>query len=522
MITEVKFYLSLFLRRIHYFLLVFIACTSIGGFLAYTLPPVYRAEARLLVESPQIPDDLAASTVRAETPELLRVIEQRLRTRANLLEIARKFKIYAAATDMTADTIVSAMRDRIGITLPGSRESTGVVVVSFDAPTGQESSEVTNELLTQILQQNVELRTTATGQTLDFFEQEVARLDAEMGQQDARILEFKLKNKDALPESLDYRRSRLAALQERVLQINREFSSLTDRRARLEEVFAQTGRVDLSDASLSPEQRQLRDLENQLASALVIYSPENPRVRSLKAQVAALKQTVEAQILAGNEGRSQLVTAYDLQISDIDGQIEFLAEQKAGVEAEMTGLALSIDATPENAITLGTLERDFDNLRMQFNQATAGLSEARTGDRIEALAKGQRIVVIEQATVPTSPFKPNRKLIMAAGAGGGVAAGLGLIFLLELLNRSIRRPVELTNALGIKPFATLPYLSTARQRSMRLLVIASILIAGIGLIVAGLYFLHIYVMPLDMFIQRVSEKLGLQSVLDKFQNGFGS
>lgn len=509
MIADIKFYISLFFRRFHYFLLVFIICATTGAVLAFTMPPVYRAQARLLVESPQIPDDLASSTVRAGAAELLRIIEQRLLTRANLLDMARRFNVYDDIDTMSADAIVNDMRGRIGIGLPRDGQTTGLVFISFEAPRAETSSEVTNDLLTQILQQNVELRTTVSGQTLDFFEQEVDRLDAELAAQGALILEFKLANKDALPESLDYRRSRLSSLQERVLQIDREFASLSDRRSRLAELFEQTGRIDLSERNLPPEQRQLRELQDELASALVIYSPTNPRIKSLQARVAALEEIVQDQI-AGTDGRrTELLTAYDLQISDIDGQINFLAEQKILVEAEMEQLITSINATPENAITLGTLERDYENIRVQFNQASVALSEARTGDRIEALSKGQRIVVIEQASVPGGPFKPNRKLIVAGGVAAGIGAGLGLIFLMELLNRAIRRPVEVTNAIGVKPFATLPYMMTGGQRSLRTLTILIVLLtAAIG-VPAALYYVHLNIMPIDVLVDKIRNVVGV-------------
>lgn len=508
MIPDVKFYLSLFLRRIHYFLLVFIIIATTGGILAFTLPKVYVAQARLLVESPQIPDDLAASTVRAESFELLRVIQQRLLTRANLLEIARGFNVYENIEKMSADEIVSDMRNRVRIDIPNQLDRTGLIFISFEAHSAVTSSQVTNELMTQILQQNVELRTEVTRQTLDFFENEVARLDADLAEQGARILEFKLEHKDALPESLTYRRSRVSALQERILQINREFASLTDRRTRLSELFEQTGRIDLSEASMSPEQRLLRELQGELAAALVIYAPENPRITSLKSRIAALEERARSQTGPGGAG-SELLTAYDLQISDIDGQITFLAEQKELVEAEMKTLLASIDATPENAITLGTLERTYENIRTQFNQATEGLGEARTGDRIEALSKGQRIVVIEPASVPESPSAPNRKLIAAAGVAGGIGAGLGLIFLMELLNRSIRRPVELTNSMGVKPFVTLPYMTTPGQVLKRRLTIAFILLAVTISVPMMIYLVHTQVMPIDIIIVKLRKMAGL-------------
>jgi len=502
MIADIKFYFSLFVRRIHYFLFVFVCVASIGSFFAFTLPEVYRAEARLLVESPQIPDDLAASTVRAASTEFLRVIEQRLLTRANLLHIAQEFDVYDDMDEMANDDIVRDMTDRIVISIPNNMDGTGLVLISFEAPTAETSADVTNELLTQILQQNVEMRTEVSGQTLQFFEQEVARLNAELAQQGSRILEFQLLHSNALPESLAFQRTRLTALQERVSQINREFSSLTDRRSRLTDLFEQTGRVDLSEASLSPEQRRLRELQGELAAALVIYSPDYPRVRTLKTQVDALRESIAAQTEPGAEG-NELLTAYELQISDIDGQIAFLAEQKQLVEDEMAILTASINETPENAITLSTLERDYENIRTQFNQATVGLAQARTGDRIEALSKGQRIVVIEQASVPEVPSAPNRKLIFAGSLGAGAAAGLALFLLLEMLNGSIRRPAELTKRLGFEPLATLPYLTTPGQTVRRYLAITGALLAvSIG-VPALLFFVHSQIVPMDVLLENL-------------------
>ena len=75
---DFKFYFSLFLRRLHWFMLFLIIGSAIGLTLAKVLPPVYVAQAVLLVESEQIPGDLAASTVRTEATEQLEIIQQRI------------------------------------------------------------------------------------------------------------------------------------------------------------------------------------------------------------------------------------------------------------------------------------------------------------------------------------------------------------------------------------------------------------------------------------------------------------
>jgi polysaccharide biosynthesis transport protein len=195
-----RFQMSLLLDRLPQVLAILAVTTGAGIFFAYKLPPVYRAEARLLVESPQIPDELAATTVRSSPEEILLAIEQRLLARENLLQMAEEFQIYDDPLSMLEDVKVEDMRRRVQVTMPPFQRSTGLVTVSFDAATAEQSASVTNALIAQILEQNVEMRTAATGGTLDFFQQEVKRLSEEIALANASILEFEQANRDALPE----------------------------------------------------------------------------------------------------------------------------------------------------------------------------------------------------------------------------------------------------------------------------------------------------------------------------------
>lgn len=512
---DIRFYLALLLRRLPYIVVILAVCTAVGVAVAYTRPPVYRAEARLLVESPQIPAELAATTVGSSSEEILLSIQQRLLTRANLLDLSRRFGIHSGKPDLTPDDIVRQMHQRIRIELPQMQQGrTGVVFVSFDANDPVQSAEVTNVLVTQILEQSVEMRTAASGGTLDFFQQEVKRLSDEMAQQNARILEFEEAHRDALPESLEYRRTRQSTQQERLLQVDRELAGLRDRRQRLLDLYERTGQLGTAGiANLSPEEQRLLDLRQELASALVIYAPDNPRVRALQTQIAALEEAIKTQHGAGGEGGPSM---FELQMADIDGQISFLAEQKTLLERELKALEASIEATPANAIVLGGLRSDYENLRVQYDQAVASLAEARMGDRIEVTARGQRITVIEPATVPTVRSGPNRKLIAAAGLGAGIALSVALMLALELLNRTLRRPSDMVAALGITPFGTIPYMETdaeIRRRRIRTWAVTGAVLFGLPLLA---WLVHALVIPLDV----LAVKLGLDPLIDRVFPGF--
>ncbi len=515
---DLKFYLSLFVRRLPYFLLVAITVTAIGFTVANVLPPVYVAEARLLVESEQIPDELAASTVRTEATEQLQIIESRIMTRANLLELASRLRIYAGQPTLPADDLVEDMRERTTIERIGgpsitSRNAEGatLVRVACEAPTAAMSAQVTNEFVTLILRENVSMRTTVAGQTLEFFRQEVERLDQELALRRSRILEFQQENQEALPDSLEFRRSQQAAAQERLLQLDRDEATLKDRRARLVDLYERTGRVSVSPEQRTPMQRRLQAARDELSSALSLYSPSHPRVKVLESQVASL----EAQAASGGASTAASdpgLSAYDVQLSDIDGQMAFIADQRGRLEAALETLSQTIAATPRNASQLETLQRDHANLRIQYDQAVASRARAETGDLIEALSKGERISVIEQAVAPRQPTSPNRPLIAAGGLGGGIALGLGLVVLLEMMNRSIRRPMEITQRLGVTPFATIPYIRTRREARRRSAIIGGALVLALVGVPAAIWAVDTYFLPIDLLIDQASRRLGLASL----------
>ena len=516
---DLRFYLSLFLRRLHWFLLFVVIGSAIGLTLARVLPPVYVAQARLLVESEQIPGNLAASTVQTEATEQLEIIQQRILTRDTLLDLANRLGIYADqradGQAIDANTIVEDMRERISIVTTGGTVARGpaqatLVRVGFSAPTGQMASTVTNELVTLILREDVSMRTGSARQTLDFFEQEVARLDAELAERGSVILAFQEGNQDSLPDSLDFRRSQQTANQERLSQLNREEASLRDRRnslVNLRQSAESANGVATPTQNRTPEEQQLQALRDELSAALLVLAPSNPKVALLENRVAALEATVEAQrqSQAGVGADGTVLNTFDVQLAEIDAQLDFIADQKTQLQTELVRLRETIEATPGNAITLDTLERDYANVRMQYDQAVANMAQAETGDVIEALSKGQRISVIEQATVPAEPERPNRPIIAAAGVGGGIALGLAVVILLEVLNKGIRRPADLTTALGITVFATLPRYRTRQEILRRRAIIFGVLGSALVGIPVLLWAVNTYYMPLDLLLVKLRQ-----------------
>ena len=505
---NLRFYWTLFLRRLPVMAALFLFCASIGVALAFKLPTSYSTTARLLVEAPEIAG--LPGTVQTNRAEQMEIIEQRLLTRANLIDVANRHKVFGDTSKMSPDAIVNAMRGATDIKRASGRDRATLMTVSFSAGTARTVANVVNDYVTLILNENVRLRTGRAESTLAFFSQQVDRLNTELNLQSERIVAFKSKNSGALPDSLEYRLSREALVQERVSRNESELADLRSQRQRMIEVYEATGRLPFARAQdMSPAEKQLVQLQAQLQSLELVYSSTNPRVRVIKAKIGQIEAQVAAEGGSAQDKEDEKDTVLNIALAQIDSQIESLQKDLAENTVELENLRTSIEQTATNGIALDALERDYVNAQNQYSAAIARRDQAQVSEQIELSSRGQRITVIEQANVPNRPSSPNRPVVVAGGIGAGLAAMAALFFLLELLNRTIRRPVELTKALGVTPLATIPYMETRRHFWIRRTLKLALLVAVIIAVPVGLWAVDTYYRPLDLIYDRLLSQLGL-------------
>ncbi len=509
---DLKFYWSLFLRRLPVMTALLLICSGVGVVTSLKLPPIYSTSARMLVEEPQIEIDTV--TLAVDAAEQLQVIEQQLMTRANLIDIAQKWRVFDDMRSMTPDAIVSQMRANTRIRRSGGRGQATLMTIQFSGRTGQIVANVVNDYVTLVLEENNTFRKTRVEGALEFYEQEVGRLNGDLDRQSAKIVSFKNSNATALPDDLAYRQGRQTLLQERLSRLESDRSGLINQRAEMVAVFEATGRLRPSDTpqrQLSPEEQQLAVLRLELETALSVYSQTNPKVVLLQNQVKNLEDRVAVLGNARNATEEQVdgPSILDITLADIDQRLKDMDNEIARTNTELTTLEASISATAANAIALDGLQREYENIQNQYNVAVSNLNQARAGERQETNNQGQRITVIESASVPQDPSGPGRTKIAATGIGAGLGLAGGFFFLLELLNRAIRRPAELKSRFGIVPLANIPYMESRRERTMRRAVLITAFVAVLISVPAVLYYIDTQYMPLELLANKIINRLGI-------------
>lgn len=514
--------LAIFRRRWLLLVLPVVVLVPIVAVVAMLLPPVYSSSARILVETQQIPSELARSTVAQSAEESIQFLQQRLLTRQNLLDIAEQYNVFDDRADLSPTNIIERMQAATTIRGTGTerrRRNTVSVVgvqISFKDDNPQVAARVANEFVSRILAENVQERIDRASNTVAFFSQEVQRLATELDALSGRITAFKNDNLGALPETLASRQAQLEAVRDRLASRAAQQSLLENRRRSLEQTIA-IGVV--APERMSPLERELLDLQNTLNVRRATFAESHPAIRQLTAQIAALEETIEATRSAadnapsGTDGITGQASELLIEVEALEAQLDFIADQNEADTARIANLERSIARTPAVEMELNALERNYAALQQQYQEALSKQSQAEVGERLEAGQQAERFEVIEQAVPADQPDSPNRPLIVAAGAAGSIGLGFGLMVLAELLNRSLRTARDLERQLQIRPIVSIPHIRTAsemRHQVWRFRILVALCAVGVPLL--GLL-IDQYVRPLPILLQQVLGRLGLGNVM---------
>jgi polysaccharide biosynthesis transport protein len=128
------------------------------------------------------------------------------------------------------------------------------------------------------------------------------------------------------------------------------------------------------------------------------------------------------------------------------------SQLQAKVHAEPVTDTLLIDLRVEDADP-GTAKRLTNNVARAF---IASVPKLQTGSSL-------RVSLVEAALTPGEPVRPQTRLNLILGLLFGLTLGVGLAFLREFLDRSVRTPEELEAAAGFPVVGTIPPFKAAKQ-----------------------------------------------------------
>ncbi|MCX7567510.1 chain length-determining protein [Sulfitobacter sp. F26169L] len=512
MSIDIGFYRALVLRRLPVMILFFLLISGIGIATAFKLPNEYSTSARLMLEAPQIPVSMIPTTVQTSAAEQLEVIEQRLMTRSNMIDIANRFDVFVNIRDKEPDTVASDMRAATKIVRrSGGLNGATLMTISFKGRSPQVVANVVNEYVTLVMQENSRFRVSRAENTLEFFEQEVERLGVDLSRKAVEIATFKTDNADALPQDRAFRVQLETRLQDRLQNLETE---LVRARQHLSNLQLRLTVTPVEPEAEDDRGRQLLILKGEIKRLRETYSENNPRIIRLKNRIEQLEVIVAADNSAmdtvnNEENVSEDGVLREIALQEAKERVEALENQIETTKVSLIETQESISETTANSFQLEELERDLGRIQSRYDAAVANFNSAQVSERVEASAQGQRMNVIENANVPRVPSGPNRIGIAAISLFFGIALAVGYFVLLEALNRTVRRPTELSELFDTVPMAVIPYMESRLKRGVRRITMVATTLAVLIGVPLGLWYVDTNYMPLELIVQKSMAKLGL-------------
>ena len=266
--------IALLRRRI--WVILAVVCLGCFGAVSFALSrdKVYEAVAVAEIEDAQVVDAPSNPRMTQSQPgRQVQLIEQRIMARDNLLAVMQKYDLFNDDPEMSVVERVYNMRqsarvDQVrGNAQPWQTDippSAITITVRLSDP--QAAADVANELLTSVITQTEEQTRARVDAALSFFDDEVARLSAEIEEAEAELADFKRQNTDALPEAVASLRDQLGTLSDTKLELQQEVISLRNSSARQRENVLENQIGLLTDQIAAVDDR-IAEIEVSLARA---------------------------------------------------------------------------------------------------------------------------------------------------------------------------------------------------------------------------------------------------------------
>jgi capsular exopolysaccharide synthesis family protein len=495
----VRYWRAINRHRLGIILLV-VAVGVLAAMYAFSLPPVYRGTATVLLDpvrkksvtNEEILDSMAGTPrdyyltqieimkSRDYAERLVRVLNltrhpdfdprQQRRDKGWMGSLMERFSAAAPATDKPAeiesaineDAVREAAVGRVmgGISVTPSR-NTQLVKVSFDTTDPLLAERVPNALSMIYIVADLESRTGAARQSMSFLSEQAEKLKTQLAESERELQQFRESQKIVVTKG--------TSLSEATRRLEGLTASLEDARKKRSDAELSYKQVSAAargqageamealplfqkDPMLQRLKETEAEAERRASEASKRYGPEHPRIVSVQSDLKIAREAVRRQIAAVAESAGK-----EFEIAKANEASLAQAHAKATVEAQVFNRA---------EFPLTRLERNVESNRRLYEAFIQRANEVRIGDIQQPIAR-----IVDLARVPGGPTGPDRRRIVVMAMFVALFAGVGIALFLTLLDKGIKTGLDLETRLEIKAIGVLPRMKSTPDAPLDRMVV---------------------------------------------------
>ncbi len=401
-------------------------------FISSSMTPMYRSEARVLVESN---DNVYTRPEGASTGELREADELAVQSQVQLLlsrDLAREvvtelnlaendeFEVSGNSLAKRALVLLGLSRDPLSQSIdervldafferlsvyavPTSR----VIVVEFSSSDPELAAEVANAVAERYLELQQSAKQATTRKASTWLASEIKDLSTRVAEAEAKVEEFRSKSNLFLgTNNATITTQQLGELNTELARARAQQSD-AQAKAELLKAAVDSGRpvesLDVANSELLRELAQQRvALGSVIARESRTYLPAHPRMKELQAQIGSLESQIR-------EEARKIARAYENEANVAAARVASV-QQSIDIQKKVAG-----DAGGQE-VQLRALEREAKAQRDLLEQFLARYRDAAARERVEAIPPDARI--ISRATPAGTPYAPKPLAITVLTALG--------------------------------------------------------------------------------------------------------
>lgn len=319
--------------------------------------------------------------------------------------------------------------------IPESR----LIEVSFAAEDPQLAAQVVNTHLQTYKERSFKSRYDATMQASDFLSSELEELRIKMEKSDAAQVAYERQNQIWMVDATQNTAT------QKLSQLSSALTAIQTQLAEKEAIYELAHSNDTGSMAAVQGNSAVQDLtktklqlDTQYAEALTQFGPNWPKVQILKAQDEAVA--------------AQLKTAKANAVQQIDNDYHQIEAHEALLERDLNRQEVIADNMAQKLVEYNMLKHDAESNKELYDGLLQKLKEAG----ISAGLRSSNIRIVDPALVPSSPARPQKARNIMLAFLVGLVGGVGLAFLREYLDNTVKSPDDVQTLTGLPCLAVVP------------------------------------------------------------------
>lgn len=522
-------YIDILRRNMRWIIGPVFAGLVISTVVAYFLDDTYRSSALIRIVSQQIPDSLVQNATTQQLQDDVNGMAESILSRNTLTNLVNTYHLYPSELKSEPmQDVIEKMKKNIGIQPTEgvanlSDKRFPAMRVSFTYNDREKAKQVCDDIvgrfMTQQGQQTMESHESAN----EFLSDETNRAKKELDDLDQKLADFRSHNAGRLPEEMEMNAQQMNTLTQRANALTDQLDRNTEQRMMLEsnlrivrdhlnQIKDITPQVQAQSDRVSELDKQIDNLQLQIENMKNVYKDDFPDLVQARQQLTVLQEQREeamkdkpASKITGaasenpatrreRQDTQAQVDHIQAQINGIDLEKKQLQGQLAQANSELLQFQSRLSNTPASEKEYIQLMNDRALAQQHYADLVSRREKSTLSMDMERRKEGERLEILDSASLPVAAEAPKRPQIIAMGPGIGLALGLILVALREMKDTSLKNLKDARLYTQLSVLGSIPLLENdlVVQRRKQMMWVGWLAATVTGLAIMAISIAHYY------------------------------